>query len=254
MNKLKIVAAGWENYTGYLGMVDFTDGISVEKVSKLMASRVTSTVAMVEVDDEGQEHPTGVAHDLILSGAIVGAPEVLALATEEELKAERLAMKKSAKKDKIDKFYQLEELQVIADTSGLKGLREIGLIWEVRERSIPGLIEQIMIAQRDYQETLNAKKYEERHVVITGNEPEPVYVTILQTELEIKAMEAIGPEIPDDAMTSTVAMVEVDAALPGEALTQVDLMDAEKQPTEDDLQGMKFTETDGEIKTTEVSE
>ena len=39
---VKLVEAGWENYTGYLGDIEFVDGISVELLGRHKINRIAA--------------------------------------------------------------------------------------------------------------------------------------------------------------------------------------------------------------------
>jgi Sec-independent protein translocase protein TatA len=155
MKRLKIIEKGWETYTGFMSMVSFVDGVSVDPVPQHMADRITASVQTVEIDEDGGEIQAGAAARLV-GGATLSAEivEPLAVATAEEIAAERAEAKASADKAPVEKFYTAAELEVVADDRGIKGLREIAAPWGVRGRAIPELIREIMQAQGEFQKRM----------------------------------------------------------------------------------------------------
>lgn len=159
MKILKIVEPGWENYTGYLGMVEFKEAVSVAPVPQIMADRITSLVRVVEVDESGVEIQAGAAARIV-GGAAIAAEVVPALEklTEEELAAEReAAAKREVDPDSVV-YKTQEDLEAIAGKEGINGLREVAKPWGVRERSIPNLIGAILKAQAEFRERSEARK------------------------------------------------------------------------------------------------
>lgn len=159
MKILKIVEPGWETYTGYLGMVEFRDAVSVAPVPQIVADRITSLVRVVEVDEEGAELQAGAAARIV-GGATLAAEVVPALetSTEEELAAERKAAAKRDVEPDHASYKTLEDLEAIAAKEGINGLREVAKPWGVRERSIPNLIDAILKAQAEARERADALK------------------------------------------------------------------------------------------------
>lgn len=175
MKKLKLVSAGWETYTGWLNAVEFSEGISVNPVPQNIADRISGTMRVVEIEDDGTELGQAGAAARLKDGATIRAEVVqpLARATEEELKeeAERdaAAAAEKARLAEVKKSYTKEELEEIADKDGIKGLREVGDTLGVRGRAIPELIDDILTAQ----EKLKVSEAGER-LVSSAEEPETV--------------------------------------------------------------------------------
>lgn len=158
MYRLKITQPGFEGYTGALGPVDFDNGISVEPVPVVMADRLAATMMIVTVDDEGNEvSQAGVAARMV-GGVTIRAEVVEALgkASEDDLIEDRRRLAESQARPPVSKLYTTAELKAVADEKGINGLREIAKPWGVKERSIPKLIQEILVAQDEFQKRVKA--------------------------------------------------------------------------------------------------
>lgn len=157
MKRIKIVEAGWENYTAELAGIQFVDGVSVGPVPRHQADRVGGMIKVIEIDADGEGEPVGSASRLV-GGVTIAAPVVdgLRQPTPEEVEAERHEMALQAKNKPASTFYSREALEEIADLRGLKGLRQVAGPWNVRDRSIPSLINEILSAQEKYMQRLEA--------------------------------------------------------------------------------------------------
>ncbi|MBO6507502.1 MAG: hypothetical protein JJ979_03285 [Roseibium sp.] len=157
MNYLKITAKGFAKYSGFLGPVEFKDGVSVEPVPALIATRIGGTMQVAEVDENGKEITQAGPAAAIVGGATIQAEvrKPLERVSEEEIEKERKAAAKKAEEaerlKQVVKFYSEEELAVVADKEGLKGLRAIAEPYGVRGRAINELIEEILEAQAKHQ-------------------------------------------------------------------------------------------------------
>lgn len=150
MYHIKIAAPGWETYTGFFGMVEFKDGVSVYPVPDLLADRVAAVIETVRIDPEGAESQAGIAARLVANAHLEA--EVLTdleRQSEEEAAAEREIDRVEAARPTVARLYSVEELHAIADEKGIAGLREVAQPLGVRDRSIPGLIREIVRAQAD---------------------------------------------------------------------------------------------------------
>ncbi|MER9176320.1 hypothetical protein NKH72_22330 [Mesorhizobium sp. M0955] len=151
MKHLKIVAKGWKGYSSVIGGVKFKDGVSVEPVPRHIADRITGGISMVEIHDDGSEHPAGVAHRLVKE-ARSRAPvvEPLTRATDKELEDEAKLDALRAERAPVERFYTREELEKIVEEKGLRGLREISDPWDVKHRAVAPLIAMILHAQDQF--------------------------------------------------------------------------------------------------------
>ena len=151
MKKLKITAPQWANYTGSLGVVHFTNGVSDEFVPDHIRRRLSIGMEMIEIDADGNESRNSAAYKLLSTNTIhapVNAP--LSRQTETEKAREDLSI--AMESGKQPTFYTRENLEAIADKEGIKGLREAAEIWDVKHRSIPALIDMILAAQEKFLE------------------------------------------------------------------------------------------------------
>ncbi|AMB48268.1 hypothetical protein [Methylobacterium sp. AMS5] len=151
--RIKITQPGWEGFNGDFGMVEFADGVSVDLVSKRQLVVIAATIAVEEVDEDGNSLGKPGLQDNMDGAAIVPAPVLtpLARASDEDVKAEAKADAKKAKEPKLDPlaltFHSKEELEAIAEKKGIGGLREIGDVLKVKGRSINELVKEILKAE-----------------------------------------------------------------------------------------------------------
>jgi hypothetical protein len=157
MKHLKIVAAGWAGYTGQIGLVEFVDGVSTDPVPQRLADQVSANIECVELEDDGSETQANPAARLI-GGATISAVALVELerASDEELAAEAKREAEKAKRPPVERLYTQKELEAIADKDGIKALRPIGKSWNVKGRSIPELIRDILAAQGEFSKTVAA--------------------------------------------------------------------------------------------------
>lgn len=161
MKHLKIVSAGWAGYTGYLGIVEFKDGVSVDPVPRNIADRLTGLVQFVEIDAEGNEETTGISHRLVQeSAARVPVLENLDRQSEADRVQEDKLEAMRAEKPPVERFYTGQQLEEVASEKGMKGLRVIGDAWGVKHRSIPELIRLILQAQNEFLTKRNKRMQE----------------------------------------------------------------------------------------------
>jgi hypothetical protein len=149
---VKLVEAGWETYTGYLGDVEFADGISVELLGRHKINRIASALTIVSVT----KFPDGSFEQ----GFIVGPlSDLLAIQEQEGITVETLpTLEELGQQANFDlaptqaiaeltaqvSQYTREQLEAIADAQGVKGLREIGDSLDIKAKSIEGLIDGIL--------------------------------------------------------------------------------------------------------------
>lgn len=151
--KIRIVGAGFETYTGQMGVIDFVDGVSTDDVSTRDAQRLAACVPCEWVESTKPVSPSSI----VLESGNVEAPvlperekgaevEVLSPGPEaltSELKAftgnledasplVQLIMKPS---------YKLEVLEKIIDGNGIAGLREIAEPLGIKGRSISDILD-----------------------------------------------------------------------------------------------------------------
>lgn len=132
MPQVKIVEPGWEGYTGHLGTVHFTDGVSDEILAVREAQRLGCIVRMEDVDTG--ENPSATQH--AINTRAVGADEALDLQAGQAAEPEVVVTPTPQ--------YTKEDLEKLADEKGIKPLREIGESLGVKDASIAGLIRKIL--------------------------------------------------------------------------------------------------------------
>lgn len=158
MKRIRIASPGWSTFTGYLGITQFVDGRSVGPVSDVLKNKLAGQLSVVDIDDDtGEETAAGVAAHMpeILKQPAPMTPP-LRRATDEELAAEQKRIEAETVRGKHTKIYTTPELEFVASEKGIAGLREIAKPWGVKDRSIPGLIREILRAQKEYVERRNA--------------------------------------------------------------------------------------------------
>lgn len=162
MDYLKIVSKGWQGYNGQLNIITFKDGVSTEPVDRRIADRIAASVSVVRCNADGTEgeeiEPVGPQHRLI-SETLVRAAVTTSLATQSEADKAMEARLDAARvlTAPLETLFTREELEKVADGTGMKGLREVGDKWNVRGRAIPELIDKILAAQSEFLQLRNQK-------------------------------------------------------------------------------------------------
>lgn len=168
MKKLKITSPQWANYTGSLGIVHFTNGVSDGLVPENVRRRLSIGMDMVEIDEDGNEENNSATYKLLHVATIrASVTEPLTRQTEAEKTRENLAISLAAGKQPT--FYTKEHLEAIADKDGINGLRDIAKIWDVKHRSIPMLISMILDAQQQFLDKRQARLNEVIEKEVTDN-------------------------------------------------------------------------------------
>lgn len=170
--KLKLIAQGYENFTGAMGIVNFTNGVSDEDVPHLHARRIANIVTAVWLENGANpsvsssllaNQNTAASTDLNAPGFDPIAPFVSHvdegdrgengeetpedMPTKEQIQNgdnEGLSDEDVQKKSVEGLFWTEKELGEIADKSGIKGLRDIADPVDIKGNSIASLIEQIL--------------------------------------------------------------------------------------------------------------
>lgn len=132
--KIKLTDAGWANLTGFFGAVEFIDGVSVNDVSHAEAARMASLVQLECVDTGSNPSP---AQQILDTWA---SPMALATTPTEPENAVAGTPTAGAK------VWTHDELAAIADTKGIKGLREIAEPLGLRDNKTADLIVKILAA------------------------------------------------------------------------------------------------------------
>jgi hypothetical protein len=119
--KLKLVQAGYEGFTGYLGVTLFENGVSVGDVPEREARTIGMSIK-TEWEDGGDPNPAQA-----LLNSMHNEPVVEAAAAPV-----------------VPKVYTEEQLAAIADKEGIKGLRAIAEPLGIKGTSIKELIAEIL--------------------------------------------------------------------------------------------------------------
>lgn len=141
--KLRLTAAGFESYTGQMGVIQFVDGVSTGDVLPVDAIRVAgiigaewedgspANVSQRYLDNMHTQAPTDAEQR---QADIADAPKTVDT-DEAKDKAELLGV-----------TYTEEQLAEIADKQGIAGLREIADPLGIKGNSIAGLVAAILKA------------------------------------------------------------------------------------------------------------
>lgn len=158
--RIKIVSGIFASYTGPLGAgFEFVDGVSVEALPTLAAQAIAAEGDAYVVDEQG-EFVLQDGHTLrVTPGAMpypdtvtesFYRPETQGVVDESEDHTEVEPPQDAvAAPEESASTYTREDLELIADKTGLRGLREIGDKIDVRGKSIPELIERILLKVGD---------------------------------------------------------------------------------------------------------
>lgn len=145
--KLRLTQAGFEHYTGQMGVVWFEDGLSTTDVSSIDAIRISAAIGA-----DWEDGSAANVGDMYLNSMDVPAHvgmadrDIPAPVTYSEV--EQLAGQGTT----VESSYTEEQLAKIADEKGIAGLREIGDKVGAKGTSIVGLIAGILKAQANPQE------------------------------------------------------------------------------------------------------
>lgn len=129
--KIRLVGPGWTDFTGYFGVVEFKEGVSVREVSDIEIKRLAALTRIESV--ETGEDP-GIAAQMLK-----GRDEPMPV-----LQSERGEGDAAPEEPKKVPRYTREELEAIADKGGIKAVREIADEFGVKGRSITELITELM--------------------------------------------------------------------------------------------------------------
>lgn len=139
MKKVRLLQPGYEKFTGQFGRNTFTNGLSDEPLLPIHAHFIGSAMK-AEYEDGSAINP---AENYSLSA--VNTP-----AEAEKIAAERIESVSLSQErvttDATEK-YTREQLEEIADKRGIKGVREVADLFDVKANSVAALIEGVLKAQ-----------------------------------------------------------------------------------------------------------
>jgi hypothetical protein len=137
--KLRLTQAGFENYTGQMGVVMFKDGLSEGDVLPIDAIRISAAIG-ADWEDGSAANVGDMYLNNMDSPAFVGGGS-----SEKSAPAEPQAKTAQAPADGVT--YSKDDLAKIADADGIAGLRAIADPLGVKGTSIVGMIEAILKQQ-----------------------------------------------------------------------------------------------------------
>lgn len=136
--KLRLTQAGFESYTGQMGVVFFEDGLSADDVLLIDGTRMAAVMGC-----EWEDGSAANVNQIYLDNMNTPAPDVtLAAHTEPEASVEEAI----AAPAYIGVTYTETQLADIADAQGIAGLRDIAESLGIKGNSIRGLIDAIIKA------------------------------------------------------------------------------------------------------------
>jgi len=173
--QVQITQPGMQNYNGYLRRHMFKDGKSVEKIPVRMALLLGASCSCVD-EDGNLLSPNTYKFDQIGEVSAADFPTVRFERRSDIDAAEQAAIEEEAgpalsgepmeaddggfvddtvgftepgEEFEDPRVWSLSELEAIADSEGISGLREVGDLLEVKGRSIGDLIQSILAKQSE---------------------------------------------------------------------------------------------------------
>lgn len=146
--KLKLTQAGFETYTGQMGVVMFKDGVSESDVLPIDAIRISAAIG-AEWEDGTAANVGEMYLNNMHSPAFVGGNDINNLSMPVEGSENGVKPAKAPEGTEVvaSETYTEDSLAAIADKEGIAGLRTIADTLSVKGTSIVGLISSIMKAQ-----------------------------------------------------------------------------------------------------------
>jgi len=139
--RIRITQAGFEKYTGQMGILFFEDGLSTHAVAFKDANRI-SAVMTCEFEDGTSCNPAQRLLDTKGQEAIVGR-ETIEMTEAGVSIAPLSAPAAPAQQAASTASYTVAQLEAVADDKGIAGLREISDPLGIKSNSIVGLIAEL---------------------------------------------------------------------------------------------------------------
>lgn len=130
---VRIDKAGWETFSGQLGLVPFKDGVSTRPLTDIEMRQIGASIRIVRLESNEQVGPAVAMVDARSVSAEVKTPLPTVAETEPEVALE----------------YDRDTLEKLADEGGIKAVREIAAKFGVKGVGIDKMIEDILEAQRN---------------------------------------------------------------------------------------------------------
>ncbi len=149
--KLRLTQAGFESYTGQMGVVMFKDGMSETDVLPIDAIRISAAIG-AEWEDGSAANVGEMYLNNMDVPAFVGGDDINTMSMpvegQEPTKAEKPAADAPVEQPAADApKHTFEELSAIADKEGIAGLRKLGDGVGVKGKSIVEIIDGILAKQ-----------------------------------------------------------------------------------------------------------
>lgn len=149
---VKIKTPGWETFSGDHCGIQFHNGVTVDAVTRRIADRMAAlqVVEIINLDGVSQGQGGEASRMVERYSLQTFVREPMPRMTDEEAAAEQKKAFDDAGKPAAKTFYTKDQLTIIAEKEGIAGLRVIAGPWNVKDRSIPKLIELIVKAQNHF--------------------------------------------------------------------------------------------------------
>lgn len=183
MKHLKITQAGFENYTGDLSVYHFTEGLSDEKIGRNERDRIAAAMTCVEVDDDNIETPAGSTHRMVSDRAAYfePVPPAQRMTEAEKMAEDKAFVMKALGANAAPIIYTEEELNAVADTGGISGLRAIAEPLNVKDRNLNVLVQKILAVQTEVLDRWTAAR-DERIAALDEDIDAPVPLVLVDIE------------------------------------------------------------------------
>jgi len=149
--KLRLTQAGFETYTGQMGVVMFKDGLSETDVLPIDAIRISAAIG-AEWEDGSAANVGEMYLNQMHVPAFVGGDDInnmsMPVEGDDEPPKPQKPEEKPAEEPAGDApKYTYDELSAIADKEGIAGLRKLGDTVGVKGKSIVEIIDGILAKQ-----------------------------------------------------------------------------------------------------------
>jgi len=134
MSKIKIDVAGWESFDGYMGTLEFKQGVSVREATPMEIARLGANIRITKVGSDEQIGPSTTMVDTRHVSAVV------------EVALERESDEPTS--EDATGGYTEDSLNEIADAGGIKALRKVAAEFGVKGVSIADMVKEILEAQK----------------------------------------------------------------------------------------------------------
>lgn len=138
--KLRLTQAGFENYTGQMGVVWFENGLSTTDVATIDGIRISAAIGA-----EWEDGSAANVGDMYLNNMDV--PAYVGMADQEAPVVSSAPVEVPVQPATDATLYTQGQLEAIADEKGIAGLRVIGDTLGAKSTSIVGLIAEILKKQ-----------------------------------------------------------------------------------------------------------